>query len=212
MLRVLCLVALLLPLAACVTPQQPDLKQLTRMRIESNAARAGESIGCIARDRVCAQLIQLRGEACAERANDMLGSTAEERVRMRSCALRDARQLPGLLPANAPASEQDAVASTILEAWRGALDADDPAADTSSLNAAANGLRAIPAGSPYAATLDAAALIHAAVRRAPADEACSSLAQAIVDLPSSPPRMLAPRVARERATATGALIKMGCQH
>jgi antitoxin (DNA-binding transcriptional repressor) of toxin-antitoxin stability system len=209
-LRALRLVALLPPLAACPGPEQPDLDQLARMRTESTAARAGESIGCTSRDRVCAQLVQLRGEACAARANDMLGMSAAERAKMRSCALGDARRLPGLLPADAQAAEQEAAASTIFDAWRGALDVDDPAADPASLNAAVDDLRAIPGGATYAATLNAAGLIHAAVHGASADGACGMLAQALAMLPASPPSALASRVTRERATATVARSKMGC--
>ena len=204
-------VVALLPLATCIGPQQPDLDQLARMRTESTAERARESIGCMSRDRVCAQLVQLRGEACAQRANDMLGTTPAERLQMRSCALGDARRLPRLLPADAPGSEQEAAASTVFDAWRGALDANDPAADPPSLNAAVNELRATPGGGPYAATLEAADLIHAASGGVPADKACGLLAQAIAMFPSSPPTMLAARVDRERATAIVARSKTGCQ-
>lgn len=208
--RALRLVALLLPVAACLGPQKPDLDQLARMRTESTATRAEESIGCVSRDRVCAQLVQLRGEACAARANDMLGTSATERVQMRNCALGDARRLPGLLPADATTAEQQAAASTIFDAWRGALDADDPAADPASLATAVNELHAIPGGNPYADTLEAASLIHAAVRGAPTSGACAMLAQALGMLPANPPTALAPRLARERDTAIAAQTKVRC--
>ena len=188
--RTLSLVCLLLTaLVACsvVGPQQPDLDQLARLRTADTATQANASIGCTARDRVCAQLMQLHGEACAQRAGNVLGITADERARMLRCAVDAARRLPGLLPADAPPAEQEAAASAIFDGWRAAIDADDPAADPASLAMAASNLHAIPGGAPYADTLDAARLIHSAVRGAPADQACGQLARALATLPSSPP-------------------------
>ena len=211
--RTLCLAGLLLPLAACsvIGPQTPDDDQLKRMRAEDIAARTQESIGCVSRDRVCAQLVQLRGQACTRRADDMLGTTPAERTDMRRCSLADARRLPGLLPTDAPASEQEAAVSTVFDAWRGALDANDPAASPAGLMSAENQLKAMPGGSPYAATLGAASLTHAAIGDPAASDPCRLLSEALAALPASPPATLAPRVALERATATEAKSKKDCQ-
>jgi hypothetical protein len=200
--------ALSLPLAACLGPQQPDLAQLERMRTEDTTARANESIGCLSRDRVCAQLMQLHGEACAM---ETFEGPPADRPRMRACALAAARRLPGLLPADAPADEQQAVALAILDGWRGALAAGDPAADPASLDAAEAQLRAIPGGGAYADTLAAARPLHAAIAGTlePA-VACPQLQQALATLPASPPPMLAPRVADARSTAAAVRSKLGC--
>jgi hypothetical protein len=213
---VLVLMVLLTPIVASCGPQQPDLAQLTRMRTETADARAQESVGCISRDWVCAEIVALRGETCAELANETNRFTPQRQAELRSCALKDARRLPGQLPSadsaalpnDAPTIRQEA-ALAIFDGWRGALGANDPGVDPAGLDGAANDLRAIPGGEPYAATLQAARLIKQA-RAAQGDGACDILAQELAVLPSAPPPMLQPRVAIERDTAIELLKKRGC--
>lgn len=220
MQRFLAVMLMLMPIVASCGPQQPDVAQLTRMRTETADARVLESVGCTLRDWVCAEIVALRGEACAELANQTNRFPPQRQAELRACALKDARRLPGLLPSgnsassslsnDAPARIRQEAALAIFDGWRGALGANDPAVDPAGLEGAANDLRAIPGGEPYAATLQAARLIKEA-RAAQGGGACDILARELATLPSAPPPMLQPRVAIERDTAVDLSRKRGCR-
>jgi hypothetical protein len=187
------------------------------MRAENADARAQESVGCTSRDWVCAEIVALRGEACAELANQTNRFPPQRQAELRACALKDARRLPGLLPSgdavpppNDASTIRQEAALAIFDGWRGALGANDPAVDSPGLDGAANDLRAIPGGEPYAATLQAARLIKEA-RAAPGAGACNILARELATLPSPPPPLLQPRVAVERDTAVELSRKRGCR-
>jgi hypothetical protein len=205
----LALTVLLGTLAAChVAPS--DLDQYTRMQGEPAAVRARENVHCSARDLTCARLVQMRGESCAQVSNDM-GQTAARRAETRQCALTSARSLPGLLPPGAPDADRDRAAFLIFDAWRVALDGDDPAADPASVRAAADGLAAMPDGEPYGATLRAYASVFAMLKRSvPENSACSTLAAAEQMLPSAPPRLLQSQVSSLRASITATRSSKSC--
>lgn len=202
----------LMPIVASCGPQQPDLAQLTRMRTETADARVLERAGFTSRDRVRAEIVAPRGEACAELANQTNRFPPQRQAELRTCTLKDARRLPGRLPSGNPASSSlsnDAPARILQEAalsifdgWRGALGANDPAVDPTRLDGAANDLRAIPGGEPYAVTLQAARLIKEA-RAAQGGGACDILALEPAALPSVPPTMQQPRVAVELSRKRG---------
>lgn len=189
------------------SPTRSDLAQLERMPNESLNVRAEERVSCHARDLVCAHIVQMRGEACALTANDAR-LAPETRASRLSCALADARDLPDLLPKDAPAADQDRAALLIFDAGRSARDGGAPA----SLAATVSTLHLLPSGEPYARALAADELAFGVLTGGiPAGDACAALRQARQQLPDvSPGTDLASRVERIRIVIQSASDRREC--
>lgn len=200
--------------AACLTgctESQADLDQYPRMLNETADARAQESIACNARGLLCARLVAMRGEACAQTANDNRLPAAQRQQR-RDCAMADARRMPGLMPDDAPAADQDRAALLVFDAWRAARDGGAPAATSTAMKAAADSLAGMPGGKPYAETLEAEnAVFGVLTGHGSKDADCATLGAARRQLPAAAPgSALADRLGTLATNIASAQTVRGC--